>query len=258
MTATATRRACRDIIESLGMFNPAEVIGNPDLPNIYFSASTRPDRGEDKYRTILEPLVQSLKHERENFPFTVIFGNLETISYCYSFFSHSMGNDQYAPKGALHKAENRLFTQFHAQYPLKEKEKIIYGLIKGTSNLRLEFATMAFGVSLDLDFIRQVIHIGVPYTMEEYFQEAGRAGRDGLPSKAHVFYNAYDVSKARKHLSPIMREYVSESDKCKRDMVLEYFGFSSFPRNSDDLHNCCDYIMKNFVHVTTVYFQVCS
>ena len=38
MTATATRRACRDIIESLGMFNPAEVIGNPDRPNIYYSA----------------------------------------------------------------------------------------------------------------------------------------------------------------------------------------------------------------------------
>ena len=184
-----------------------------------FPASTRRDRGEDKYRTILEPLCQSLKQEREKFPFTVIFGNLETISSCYSFFSHSMGNDQYAPKGAVHKAENRLFTQFHAQYPLKEKERIIDGLIKGTSKLRLVFATVAFGVGLDLDFIRQVFHIGVPYTMEEYFQEAGRAGRDGLPSKAHVFYNAYNVSKARKQLSPIMREYVCESNKCKRDMI---------------------------------------
>lgn len=152
-----------------------------------------------------------------------------------------MGNDQYAPKGALHKAENRLFTQFHAQHPLKEKERTIDGLIKGTSKLRLIFATVAFGVGLDLDFIRQVIHIGVPYTMEEYFQEAGR---DGLPSKAHVFYNAYDVSKARKQLSSIMREYVRESDKCKRDMILEYFGFSSFPRNFDDPQNCCDYHEK--------------
>jgi len=149
-----------------------------------------------------------------------------------------MGNDQYAPKGALHKAENRLFIQFKAQYPLKEKERIIDGLIKGTSELRVVFATVAFGVGLDLDFIRQVIHIGVPYTMKEYFQEAGRAGRDGLPSKAHVFYNAYD---ARKQLPLIMREYVCESDKCKRDMILEYFGFSSFPRNSEDLHICCDY-----------------
>ena len=41
-----------------------------------------------------------------------------------------------------------------------------------------------------------------------------------------------------------MREYVCESDKCKRDMILEYFGFSSFPRNSDNLHNCCDYREK--------------
>ena len=60
MTATATKRPDRDIIESLGMFNPAEVTGNPDRPNIYFSASPRRDRGEDKHRTILEPLCQSL------------------------------------------------------------------------------------------------------------------------------------------------------------------------------------------------------
>lgn len=178
MTATATKRPGRDIIESLGMFNPAEVIGNPDRPNIYFSASTRPDRGEDKYRTILEPLCQSLKLEREKFPFTIIFGKLETISSCYSFFSHSMGNDKYAPKGTLHKAEKRLFTQFHEQYPLKEKERIVDGLIKGTSKLRLVFATVAFGVGLDLDFIRQVIHIGVPYTMEEYFL-GGRKSWEG-------------------------------------------------------------------------------
>ena len=51
--------------------------------------------------------------------------------------------------------------------------------------------------------------------MEEYFQEAGRAGRAGLPSTAHVFYNAY-VLIARKHLSPIMREYVLESEVQKR------------------------------------------
>ena len=65
------------------------------------------------------------------------FGKLETISSCYSFFSHSMGNDKYAPKGTLHKAGKRLFTQFHEQYPLKEKERIVDGLelIKGTSKL---------------------------------------------------------------------------------------------------------------------------
>ena len=62
---------------------------------------------------------------------------------------------------------------------MKEKERIVDGLIKGTSKLKLVFATVAFGVGLDLDFIRQVIHIGVPYTMEEYFL-GGRKSWGGM------------------------------------------------------------------------------
>ena len=92
-----------------------------------------------------------------------------------------MGKEQYEPIDALPKAENRLFSQFHAQYPLQEKERIIDGLTLGKSKLRIVFATVAFGVGLDLKDIRQITHIGLPCTMEECFQEADRAGRDGLP-----------------------------------------------------------------------------
>ena len=100
-----------------------------------------------------------------------------------------MGKEQYEPIDALPKAENRLFSHFHAQYPLQEKERIIYGLTLGKSKLRIVFATVAFGVGLDLKDIRQIIHVGLPC----------RASRDGLPSKAHIYYNSYDTSKARKH-----------------------------------------------------------
>ena len=80
--------------------------------------------------------------------------------------------------------------------------------------------------------------------MEEYLKEAGRAGRDGLPSKAHVFYNSYDISKARKNMSPVMQEY-GQSDKCKREVIMGYFGFTPLPFNSDQLvHSCCDYHEK--------------
>ncbi|XP_068723416.1 uncharacterized protein [Montipora capricornis] len=241
LTATATKKTRTDIIESLGMVNPVEILGNPDRPNICFSSSSRPDRGEDKLNEILVPLVESLKKERTKFPFTVVFGTLETISSCYSFFSQAMGKEQYEPIGAPSKAENRLFTQFHAQYPIQEKERIIDSLTLGKSKLRVVFATVAFGVGLDLKDIRQIIHIGLPCTMEEYFQEAGRAGRDGLPSKAHIYYNSYDTSKARKHLSSVMRDYV-QSKKCKREIIMGYFGFSPLPL--DTAHACCDYHEK--------------
>ncbi|XP_067026648.1 putative ATP-dependent DNA helicase Q1 [Acropora muricata] len=177
------------------MVNPVESFGNPDRPNISFSSSSRPDKGEDKLNEILVPLVESLKKERTKFPFTVVFGTLETISSSYRFFSQAMGKEQYEPIDALPKAENRLFTQFHAQYPPQEKERIIDGLISGKCKLRILFATVAFSVGLNLKDIRQIIQIGLPCTMEEYFQEAGRAGRDGLPSTAHIYYNSYDTSR---------------------------------------------------------------
>lgn len=183
--------------------------------------------------------MDRLKRERLQFPLTVVFGNLETISSCYAFFNNCMGNDQYEPLGAAQKAENRLFSQFHAQYPLREKERIVNAHSLGTSKLRIIFATVAFGVGIDLKNIRQVIHMGVPCSMEEYFQEAGRAGRDGLPSSAHMFYNSYDISKAKKNLSPVMREYV-KSEKYKRGMIMSYFGFSLLPLTGE-LHECCDY-----------------
>lgn len=86
LTATATKKTRTEIIESLGMFNPIEIVVNPDWPNIYFSSSARPDRGDEKLNDILRPLVDRLKGERMEFPLTVVFGNLETISMCYAFF----------------------------------------------------------------------------------------------------------------------------------------------------------------------------
>ena len=77
-----------------------------------------------------------------------------------------MGSEQYEPLRADCLAQNRLFTQFHAQYPEHEREQILHGLVKDKSKIRLIFATIAFGIGLDIPNIRQVVHIGVPYIME--------------------------------------------------------------------------------------------
>ena len=75
--------------------------------------------------------------------------------------------------------------------------------------------------------------------MEECFQEAGRAGRCGLPAKVHIFFNSHDMSKGSKQLSDVMRNYVKEK-KCKREMILNSFEFKA-PSRGGSLHECCDF-----------------
>ena len=238
LTATATKATQKKIEESLGMISATEILINPNRSNIYLSSSRRGNRG-DELGNILDPLVQYLQAKRMDFPLTIVYGSLETISSCYLYFSSYLGSEQYEPLGAESLAQNRLFSQFHAQYPEHERQRIVDGLVQGNSKIRVIFAIVAFGIGIDIPNIRQIVHIGVPYTMEEYFQEAGRAGRDGLPAKAHVYYNSYDISEGKKHLSQVMRDYV-QKQKCKREMILGYFGFQ-VPTASGPLHQCCDY-----------------
>ena len=128
---------------------------------------------------------------------------------------------------------------YFEQYPEHEQQRIVDELVQGKSKLRIIFATVTFGIGLDIRNIRQVIHIGVPYTMEEFFQEAGRAGRDGLPAKAHIFFNSHDISRGRKQLSDVMRKYVQDK-KCKREMISNYFSFNPL-RRSGPPHDCSDF-----------------
>ncbi|XP_068756549.1 bifunctional 3'-5' exonuclease/ATP-dependent helicase WRN-like [Montipora capricornis] len=199
----------------------------------------RGNHGEETLVDILGPLLEELRSKRLDFPLTIVYGNLETISNCFVYFSRGLGGKQNEPLNAPKVARNRLFTQFHAQYPEHERQRIVDELVKGKSKLIIIFDTVAFGIGLDIDNKRRVIHIGVPFTIEEYFQEAGRAGRDRLPAKAHVFYNSYDISQGKKQLSEVMRNYV-QSKKCKREIILNYFRFK-VPKRNGPLHECCDF-----------------
>lgn len=238
MTATATFATQKEICWTLGLLDPVVISVIPDRPNIHFASFRIKERGEARLQLILSPLLSQLCVQRLDFPLTLIYGNLQTISECYEYFSNSMKDEQYHPIGAATIAKNRLFSQFHAQYPDHERECIVKSLVQGVSTIRVLFVTVAFGIGIDIKNIRQVIHIGVPYTMEEYYQEAGRCGRDGQPSKAIVYFNSYDISKGRKHLTDTMRNYVQQKN-CKRKFILNYFGYK-IPERGLPEHTCCD------------------
>lgn len=120
-------------------------------------------------------------------------------------------------------------------------------LVAGTSKLRIIFVTVAFGIGIDIKNIRRIIHIGVPHTVEEFFQEAGRCGRDGLPASSVIHYNNHDIPP-RRNVSKDMVDYVS-SGVCKREKLLSYFGHSV--SNYVPEHTCCD------VHAKTCECDEC-
>ena len=243
LTATATRQKKKEIALSLGMHNHVLIESNPDRPNIFFESKKQSDQGKSRIQSILEPLINELKTKWLDFPLTIIYANLVTISECYHIASKMLGPLQYEPHGACPNASNRMFTQFHAEYPEHERERIVTELVAGTSKLRILFVTVAFGIGIDVKNIRRVIHIGVRHTMEEFFQEAGRCGRDGLRASSTVYYNNNDISSRHK-ISEAMVDYVS-SGGCKRDKLLTYFGHCVPRANYVPAHLCCDVHAKS-------------
>ena len=82
------------------------------------------------------------------------------------------------------------------------------------------FATVAFGMGVDIHSVRQIIHIGPPRTIREYFQETGRAGRDGKFSKAILYYSNRDIAQNKPGFQEEVRTYCHCNDQCLRCLLL--------------------------------------
>ena len=114
------------------------------------------------------------------------------------------------------------------------REKILNSFVKCGSNLKLVIATTAFGMGVDCQDIRCIIHWGAPCDIEQYVQETGRAGRDGLQAEAILYQG-----KIGKHTSQGIRKYIENNSRCRRALLLRDFILYS-DENITSKCRCCD------------------
>ena len=169
---------------------------------------------------------------------------LRFCGYAYKLFEHELGDLQYFPDGAQQIPKNRLFAQYHAPQTNQMKEEILAQLTSGESTIRVLFATVAIGMGVNIQNIRHIIHVGVPSSVRQYFQELGRCGRDGKPAKATLHYNNRDIAKNKVGLDPHMRAYCTSIGECLRKQILVFLDAPE-ARPVLPAHQCCSECIKS-------------
>lgn len=220
-TATATELVKKDIVASLGLNNPVTMVTGFDRPNLFFRVVTRKG-GSQKDNSIINYVK---KHEDES-----------GIIYCATKKNvdklYTLLNEQGISAGRYHAG---LSNEERKQ----NQEDFTY------DRIRVMVATNAFGMGIDKSNMRYVLHYNMPQSLEYYYQEAGRAGRDGEEAECVLFFSkqdiminkfllqnkasAGDVASDMQKTANDQRKLQQminycETDKCLREFILSYFG----------------------------------
>lgn len=197
MTATATRHVRDDIIASLHLKNPNCVSMGFDRPNIHFAFRPKTKNPWDDLKSLVVDCRGSL----------IIY--MLTKNACEDMAKLLRRNDV-----------NCEF--YHAGLSISKRRNVLDDFIK--DRLKIIVATIAFGMGIDKPDVRCVIHYGASKNIESYYQEVGRAGRDGLPSNAITFHDKADfglheyfLTENREHQSETVIKHLREIGFKMRD-----------------------------------------
>ena len=221
LTATASKSTRRAIYRSLAMKKVLLVSQSSDKSNLFYCL----DSYQKDITEAFAPLVIELKQKRTNTDRTIIFcRSYNSCITVYYYFKSSMGKHLSHPEGYPNLAELRMVDMYTAYTHPVVKDIILRQFQQPQSVLRVIVATIAFGMGLDCPNVRHIIHWGPPEDIETFIQEAGRAGRDGLPATAKLFSAVKDGAS---HIDDKMRDYCKLKGECRRKYLLREFDSST-------------------------------
>ena len=231
LMATAPKKLIEHLKNKLQVKNPIVLVGNLDRSNIFICKDKRRPSafGAESYDDILLPIARELKLKLINYPLTIIYLPLKWCGYAFKLFLSVLADKSYFPPSNEIRPENCLFAQFHAPQTELMKDEIWKQLTGATKNctIRIVFATVAIGIGVNMPEVRHVLHLDVPRTLEAYYQEIGRAGRDNKPAKATLYYNGSDIASNKPGMVDEMRNYCRLTNSCLRHSILSYLGSRS-------------------------------
>jgi ATP-dependent DNA helicase RecQ len=231
-TATATPRVRADVAQSLGMRDPLVVVTGFNRPNLTLAAQRC--RGEAGKR---EALLARLRP-----------GDGRTLVYTGTVVAAEELAALLAGRGARAAA-------YHGRLPDEERRRVQEGF--ATGQIDVVVATSAFGMGVDFPDIRQVFHCHAPGSLEAYYQEAGRAGRDGEPAECVLLWSPADRDLQSFFVEQAYPEGDSELKQnayarlgqmlsyaqyrgCRHARITDYFGEEGAPRRCHACDNCLD------------------
>jgi ATP-dependent DNA helicase RecQ len=227
LTASADKVTQKDIMERLELRNPKLFLSSFNRPNIYYYILPK--------KNVLGHIIEYIKQHKSDSGIIYALSRASTQDIANSLVENGINAACY-----------------HAGLDAAERSRVQEAFQR--DEYKVVVATIAFGMGIDKSNVRFVIHHDVSKNIEGYYQETGRAGRDGLKSDAILFYSFGDIMKLRKFAQiddnpqqsaislrklQLMQDYC-ENEGCRRQYLMQYFG-EQFPAYCGS----CDYCMSS-------------